>query len=100
MPTTTAPEEAGNACGDKRRTDAGYQRHRRKIEKACAECLKAHSEYSSGYREGKRLRVKKEVVELDREDFLILWRNTSRVTRDMLKHRIPTLHAIAGTTWR
>jgi hypothetical protein len=41
---TVIPAPGEGACGSKRGTDTGYERHRRGSEPACDECLLAHSE--------------------------------------------------------
>jgi hypothetical protein len=42
----TAPDPTGLACGDKRGTTTGYDRHRRAGQGACADCLAAMRERS------------------------------------------------------
>lgn len=46
MPTTSTVLE----CGDQRGTRAGYLRHRKANEMACAECSAANAEYMANYR--------------------------------------------------
>jgi len=56
------PEPAENRCG----TYAGYSAHRRKNEKPCTDCSKAHTKYTREYRRSQGI-TKSTLVPLETE---------------------------------
>ncbi|MEV2222688.1 hypothetical protein AB0E01_22750 [Nocardia vinacea] len=74
-------QEPGTACREKRGTNAGYQRHRRRSEKSCADCLKGHSAAVSARYRSVGYKKPPPTVKMERELFEYLWFHTPEAIR-------------------
>jgi len=84
----SAPQQPGTACREKRGTDAGYKRHHRRSEPACADCLTGHNEATKARYRAAGGENRLPTVEMDRELFTYLWFHTPEVVREAVKHGI------------